>query len=97
MLFAIICHDRPGALQLRLDTRKAHLDHLERNKPMLVTVGPMLDGDGQPIGSLLLVEAEDHAAAQAFANADPYAQAGLFASVEVRPFRMVFKDGRRMA
>jgi len=96
MHFAILCQDRPGALETRRTTRAAHLDHLERHRDMLVTVGPMLDAGGDPIGSLLVVEAADHVAAQAFANADPYAAAGVFASVEVRPFRMVFKDGRRI-
>jgi uncharacterized protein len=97
MLFAIICQDRPGALETRLAARPQHLDHLERNKSSLVTVGPMLDGAGNPCGSLLVIEAADEAAARAFADADPYAAAGVFARVEVRPFRLVFKDGARTA
>jgi len=97
MLFAITCQDRPGASQLRLDTRPAHLDYLERNKAMLVAVGPLLDGEGKPAGSLLVIEAPDQAAAEAFARGDPYAAAGLFARTEIRPFRMVFKDGARVA
>jgi uncharacterized protein YciI len=56
----------------------------------------VLDPEGQPCGSLLVVEAADRAAAEAFAAADPYAKAGLFESVVVRPFRAVFKDGRQV-
>jgi len=41
-------------------------------------------------GSLLVIEVADLAAAQAFSAADPYAKAGLFERVEVRPFRAGF-------
>jgi uncharacterized protein YciI len=94
MLFAITCTDRPGALPLRMETRPAHLAHLAAQESRLLLVGPLLDPEGKPCGSLLVVEAEDRAAAEAFANADPYAKAGVFESVVVRPFRAVFKDGR---
>jgi uncharacterized protein YciI len=95
MLFAITCLDRPGALETRLATRPAHLAWLESQVASLVLVGPFLDAEGKPCGSLLVIEAPDQAAAQAFANADPYAQAGLFESAEIRPFRTVFKDGAK--
>lgn len=93
MLFAITCTDRPGSLDLRMATRSAHLDHLRAHEHSLVLVGPLLDAEGRPAGSLLVVEAADRAAAEAFAAADPYAKAGLFESTVIRPFRTVFKDG----
>jgi uncharacterized protein YciI len=51
--------------------------------------GPFLDAEGQMCGSMLIVEAADLAAAKAFSAADPYTTAGLFESVEIRPFRVV--------
>jgi hypothetical protein len=96
MLFAITCTDKPGALELRMATRPAHLEHLKANEKSLVLVGPLLDAEGKPAGSLLVVEADDREAAEAFANADPYAKAGLFESVLIRPFRTVFKDGAQV-
>lgn len=96
MLFAITCTDKPGALELRMATRPAHLEHLKANETSLVLVGPLLDAEGKPAGSLLVVEADDRAAAEAFASADPYAKAGLFESVVIRPFRTVFKDGAQV-
>jgi uncharacterized protein len=95
MLFAIACTDKPGALELRMANRPAHLEHLKAHQAALVLVGPLLDPAGQPCGSLLVVEAADRAAAEALAAADPYAKAGLFESVVVRPFRTVFKDGKQ--
>jgi uncharacterized protein YciI len=94
MLFAITCTDKPGGLDIRRATRPAHLDHLTAHERDLVLVGPLLDAAGQPCGSLLVIEAADRAAAEAFAAADPYAKAGLFESVVIRPFRTVFKDGK---
>ena len=97
MLFAVINTDRPGSLDLRLATRQAHLAYLESQAARIVSGGAMLDAAGQPAGSLLVIEAEDRAAVEAFAAADPYTRAGLFESTVVRPFRQVFKDGEKIA
>lgn len=80
-LYAIICRDKPGQLQTRLDTREAHLAHI-RDSGIVRMAGPFIEG-GQMCGSLVVVEAEDLAGAQAWADADPYRAAGLFASSEV--------------
>ena len=93
MLFAITCTDKPDSLELRMATRPAHLDYLNSKVRNLILVGPLLDGEGKPRGSLLVVEAADRAEAEALAAGDPYAEAGLFESVVIRPFRAVFKDG----
>jgi uncharacterized protein len=86
-LFAIIAHDRPDAGSLRADTRPAHLDHLGAVGDDLFAAGPMLDEAGTPRGSIVIAEFGDLAAAQAFAHADPYAKAGLFAEVLVTAYR----------
>jgi uncharacterized protein YciI len=49
--------------------------------------GPFVDADGKMIGSLLIIEAADLAAAEAFAAADPYKAADVFESVTIREFR----------
>ena len=93
MLFAIICADKPGRLETRLAVRPAHLSYLERYVDRLVHVGPLLDGDGRPCGSLLVVDVADRAEAEGFAASDPYAKADLFESTVIRGFRTVFRDG----
>jgi uncharacterized protein len=87
MLYALTCLDKPGALQIRLDTRAAHLEYLNGSGKVTLA-GPFIEG-GQPVGSLVVIEAEGLAEAQAFADADPYAKAGLFASVTIREWRKV--------
>lgn len=96
MLFALVCTDRPGALELRMATRPTHLAYLETYQDRLVHAGALLDIDGRPCGSLLVIEVEDRAAAEGFAEADPYARAGLFESTVIRPFRAAFKDGDKV-
>lgn len=92
MYFAFLCADKPGALQVRLDTRPDHLAYLEglNAAGKLGFAGPFLGDDGKPNGSLVVVKAETIEEARAIAAADPYAKAGLFAAVEVKPWNWVF-------
>ncbi|MCS6931865.1 MAG: YciI family protein [Acetobacteraceae bacterium] len=96
MLFAITCTDKPGAAALRAATRPAHIAHLSAHAGRILLGGPLLSPEGQAVGSLLVIEAADRAEAEAFAAADPYAKAGLFESVTIRPFRTVFRDGAQV-
>ncbi|MEM0922194.1 MAG: YciI family protein [Pseudomonadota bacterium] len=89
MLYAIICIDKPGALQTRLDNREAHLAHIEAASGAIVQAGPLLDGQEKMCGSLLIMEAEDVSTVEAWADADPYAKAGLFESAQIRPWKRV--------
>lgn len=92
MYFAIICRDRPGALQTRLDTRPDHLAHLTdlNDRGILKFAGPLLGADEKPAGSLLVLETENATQAKELADADPYAKAGLFETVEIHPWNWVF-------
>ena len=92
MLFALICTDKPGHLQVRMDTRPAHLAFLESLGDNLKAAGPFLGDDGKPVGSLVIIKADDAAGAQATAAADPYAKAGLFSAVEIKPWNWVIKN-----
>ncbi len=93
MLFALICTDKPGSLDLRLATRGAHIAYLETYQNRIREAGPLLDGDGRPCGSLLVIDVADRAEAEGFAAADPYARALLFESVVIRAYRQVYHDG----
>ncbi len=88
-LFTVACRDRPESFDLRARTRDVHLAWLASLGDAVKLGGPWLDGEGRSVGSLLIVEAGDLAAAQALAAADPYAHAGLFASTGVEPWRLV--------
>ncbi|SLN42605.1 YciI family protein [Ruegeria meonggei] len=87
MLIALIARDKDGALQTRLDNRAAHLAYIEETG-VVAQAGPLLNGDAM-IGSLIILEVEDVAAAQGWADNDPYAKAGLFQSVELISWKKV--------
>jgi uncharacterized protein len=91
MHFVIHCTDRPDSAALRTANRPNHLAHLERHAAAILAAGPLLGADGaSPVGSLLIMEFADRAAAEAFAAADPYAKAGLFAAVTITPWRRTY-------
>ncbi|MDP5219913.1 YciI family protein [Ruegeria sp. 2205SS24-7] len=87
MLIALIARDKDGALQTRLDNRSAHLAYIEETG-VVAQAGPLLDGDDM-IGSLIILDVADMAAAQAWADNDPYAKAGLFQSVDLIAWKKV--------
>ncbi len=87
MHFVIYATDRPDAGTLRVRTRPAHLDYLGGFD--ILFGGPMLDDAGAMCGSLIVVQAEDRSAAEAFANGDPYALAGLFETVTITAMKPV--------
>jgi uncharacterized protein YciI len=87
-LFALVCIDKPGAREIRAANRPAHLEHLD-GSGVVTLAGPFLDGEGNPTGSLIVLDVPDMAAAEAWAAADPYAKAGLFESVTIRAWKKV--------
>ena len=92
MLFALICTDKPDSLDLRLSVRPDHLSYLDSLGVALKAAGPFTDEEGKPNGSLVIIEAADRAAAKAMAENDPYARAGLFASVDIRPWKWLIRN-----
>lgn len=98
MLYAIIGDDVPGSLEKRLAARPAHLARLEalQAEGRLILAGPCpaIDAvDPGPAGfsgSVIVAEFASLDAAQRWADADPYAAAGVYAKVAVKPFKQVF-------
>jgi len=98
LLYAIICEDVPDSLELRKQTRPAHLRRLQalQNEGRLLLAGPHPAVDAEDpgpagfTGSLIVAEFASLADAQAWADADPYRDAGVYASVTVKPFKRVF-------
>ncbi|MBA8886303.1 hypothetical protein FHW12_000494 [Dokdonella fugitiva] len=97
MWYAIVGSDVPDSLARRLSVRPAHLERLNRlrEEGRLLLAGPFPAIDAEDpgpagfSGSLIVAEFADLAAAKAWADADPYVAAGVYAEVSVRPFRKV--------
>lgn len=88
MLYALICLDKPGALDIRKANRDAHLGYIAETG-VVVQAGPFLDADGAMIGSLVILDVDTAGDAQAWADNDPYAKADLFDSVDIRRWNKV--------
>ena len=97
MLYAIIATDVQNSLENRLNARPAHLARLEqlKNEGRLILAGPhpaVDSNDPGPAGfsgSLIVAEFDSLLVAQQWAEADPYRAAGVYASVLVKPFKLV--------
>ncbi|MFI5016190.1 MAG: YciI family protein [Hyphomicrobiales bacterium] len=88
MLFIATCADKPDSLQLRLATRPAHLAFLQNLGPKVRAGGALLTDDEQGVlGSLLILEGESDEEIASLLADDPYAKAGLFESVDIKPWR----------
>ncbi|KRA43082.1 YciI family protein [Pseudoxanthomonas sp. Root630] len=97
MWYAIEGHDAADALPKRLEARAAHLARLTalRDEGRLLLAGPCPAIDAEDpgpagfSGSIVIAEFDALEDARAWADADPYVAAGVYARVDVRPFRKV--------
>lgn len=97
MLYAIVATDVENSLEKRLSVRPAHLERLNalRDEGRLILAGPCPAIDNEDpgpagfIGSIIVAEFASHEDAQAWANTDPFVEAGVYADVVVKPFKKV--------
>ena len=95
MWFAIIAQDHPGSLDQRLAARPEHLERLnklqEEGRLLLAGPFPAIESENPGpagfTGSMIVAEFASLADAEAWAGADPYVAAGVYAEVSVKPFR----------
>lgn len=90
MLFAMIAKDKWGSGEKRIATRPVHLEHLKSLGDKLVLAGALMGADGNPEGSLLILQSESLEAATATFMADPFIKEGIFGSVDIKPWRVAF-------
>ncbi|MEM6896445.1 MAG: YciI family protein [Pseudomonadota bacterium] len=88
MLVALTARDKPGALATRMENRPDHVAYLQETGVVMMA-GPLLDGEGEMCGSLIILDVADMTEAEAWAASDPYAKAGLFESVTLDPWKKV--------
>jgi len=97
MWYAIYSHDKPGSLPKRLQAREAHLARVQallaEGRLLLAGPRPAIDaadpGPAGFLGSLVVAQFDSLPEAQAWVDADPYIEAGVYERVEVSPFNRV--------
>ena len=99
MWYLIYSEDVQGSLPLRKQARPAHLARLQalQDEGRLLTAGPNPAIDAEDpadagfTGSTVIAEFSSLAEAQAWADADPYVAAGVYAKVTVKPLKVTVK------
>lgn len=96
MLYVIFCTDAPDVADIRAANRQAHLARARalKQEGRLLAIGPLPAVDapsleGGVTGSLIIAEFESLEIARDWASQDPYAQAGVFKELIVKPFLSV--------
>jgi hypothetical protein len=88
MLYVIYQEDREDGEAIRAATREHHLAYLDRHKDILVLGGALLaDDSNRRLGSCLIINVPDRAAAEEFSRHEPFRAAGLFKSVKITRMR----------
>ncbi len=88
MQFVLIARDKPGHLETRKANRDAHLAYVDQTG-VVDFGGPLFNEKGEMCGSLLVFSLPDIEAVRSWVAEDPYAKAGLFASVEINAWKKV--------
>jgi uncharacterized protein YciI len=87
MIYTFILMDKPGAAELRQRVRPEHKAYLGAMAERIAFAGPLTSDDGQTmVGSLLAIDFDSRAAAEAWLAGEPFTRAGLYASVSVQAF-----------
>lgn len=97
MWYSIVCEDTPDSLEKRLQARPEHLQRLQQlqseGRLLLAGPNPTIDsndpGEAGFSGSVIIAEFESLTKAQAWADDDPYRDAGVYKNVTVKPFKKV--------
>lgn len=94
MRFAIQCTLAKNIDKRRVSLRTEHLRYMEANKERIFCGGPTVDAGGNPEMMLIILDAPDLAAAEAFINAEPYNRSGIFERVTVHGWRQVLPESQ---
>ncbi|MEK9660353.1 MAG: YciI family protein, partial [Alphaproteobacteria bacterium] len=88
MQFVVHCHDKTDGGARRAPLRDEHADYLKANSDIVVVRGPLLDDAGdKTIGSLLILDVADRAAAEAFWADEPFNAAGVYEWTTIERWR----------
>lgn len=92
--FLVIAHDKPGAEDLRAQNREAHVAYLKKShgNVQIDVGGPLTADERNAAGTFLIVRAADRASVEQFVAGDPFAAAGIFGSVEIKPCKVTLRN-----
>ena len=89
MAYLIVCRDNEHSLNERLNNRSNHLEYIKSLGKKLILAGPILDKQGNPCGSILVLNFTNREDVNLFIKNDPYSKVNLFSKIEIINFKKV--------
>ena len=96
MQFIITAYDGENMLDKRMAVRPHHLEGMAALSSHIVCAGGLLDEDGKPKGSVLVVEFEDREAVDDYLANEPYVLEHVWEKVAVEPMNVVILNGEKV-
>ncbi len=96
MQFLIKAHDGKDMLERRMSVRPRHLENMMKLGKSVVCGGGLLNEEGKPIGSALIVDFESREQLDAYLASEPYIQEKVWETVEVEPINVVMVNGEKV-
>jgi len=91
--YIIRSFDKADGLDIRLANRDKHVEYVKSQSVKLLLAGPLMDEEtNNPIGTLLIVEADNRDAVENYAENDPYNKAGLFSESKITAINITVTD-----
>ena len=96
MQFIITAYDGENMLEKRMSVRPRHLEGMAKLGKHIICAGGLLDDEGKPIGSVLILDLEDRVAVDDYLKNEPYVIENVWEKVEVKPLNVVIVDGNKV-
>ena len=96
MQFIVTAYDGENMLEKRMAVRPRHLEGMAKLGKHIVCAGGLLDGEGKPKGSVLVLDFEDRAALEDYLKNEPYVIEQVWEKIEVEPLNVVIVDGEKV-
>ena len=96
MQFIVTAHDGAGMLEKRMEVRPRHLDGMAKLGSHIITAGGLLDENGKPKGSVLVLEFEDRSQLDDYLNHEPYILEHVWETVETEVMNVVIVNGEKV-
>ena len=96
MQFIVKAYDGPNMLEKRMAVRPRHLEGMAKLGKHIVCAGGILDEEGKPKGSVLVMEFEDRAALDDYINNEPYVLENVWQNITVETMNVVILDGEKV-
>lgn len=96
MQFVVNAHDGENMLEKRMAIRPRHLQNMENNKEHVVCAGGILNGEGKPVGSVLVMDFASRDQLDEYLANEPYVVEKVWADVRVERLNVVIVNGEKV-